>query len=103
MEEILLDDLHAIRDRLLDQMMQALAAQYGMGSLQRLNRRSLNRLRRDVMGHIKEFDLFVEATDGEIKPRSPFDALMVQWLAVNADIEELESFESASWDFIEKK
>ena len=96
MEEILLDDLYAIRERLLRQMTQALAAQAGKGGLDGLSRRAVQRLQSDVMRHVRAFDLFIEDTRGDIRPGSPFEALMVQWRAVNADIEELEGFGAAA-------
>lgn len=103
MEEILLDDLYQLRERLLSQMMQALAAQYGMGCLQGLGRRATKRIRSDVMGHLREFDQYVEETPGDLKPQSPYQALMIQWLAINADIEELEGVETASSDYIGRR
>ena len=103
MEEILLDDLYELRDKLLEQMMQALAAQYGLGALERLSRRASGRVRKDVMGYLREFDLSLDKTQGDIKPQSPFEALMVQWWAINADIDELEGFEKAASDYARRK
>lgn len=88
-----LNALHVARNAVYRQMMQARASQLSLGGLADLPPATIDFLRRDVLGRLAEYDLHVDNTKGDLLPGSPFEALMIHWLAVDADICEIEGLD----------
>lgn len=91
-----LNSLFEAREAVLTQMMQARAAQSRFGSLEYLSSDIIGDLRRDVLERLADYDLHVDNTQGDLLPESPFEALMILWLAFDADIREIEMRHSDS-------